>query len=145
MAEPVTASLATMYQERLLDEYRAPKNRRVMIDATAHAERKNPVCGDAITVMVRVADGRVADVSFTGHGCSIAMASASQVVGNACRGREADGRRRLLSGTSGNIRSACRCTRTLEVSSLPARHGCVLMPWLALRRRSGSCVALPSR
>ncbi len=145
MAEPVTASLATMYQERLLDEYRAPKNRRVMIDATAHAERTNPVCGDAITVMVRVADGRVADVSFTGHGCSIAMTSASlltQVVGQT---PVADAKR-MASAVEGMLSGAHPATSVALADALeplrgvipfPARHGCVLMPWLALREALG--------
>ena len=66
-----------MYQERLLAEFRAPTNRRDMPDATARAERKNPVCGDAICVLVREIDGQLADVAFMGHGCSLATASAS--------------------------------------------------------------------
>src|SRR6187402_1916009 len=71
------ASLSARRQELLLAEYRAPKNRREMPEATARAEQKNPLCGDAIAVMVREVNGRIADASFTGAGCSIAVASAS--------------------------------------------------------------------
>ena len=69
--------LSAMYQERLLAEYRAPHNRRELVDATARAERKNPVCGDAVSVMVRVEAGVVQEATFKGQGCSIAVASAS--------------------------------------------------------------------
>jgi nitrogen fixation protein NifU and related proteins len=134
--------LSAMYQERLLAEYRAPKHRREMPDATGSAERKNPVCGDAIRVMVRHDNGHVADVSFTGHGCSIAVASASlltQVVTGLDRlatrtlitqvesmlaGQPAESLPDLLAPLRGAV-------------PFPARHGCVLMPWLALRDALG--------
>ena len=73
-----SALLSAMYQERLLAEYRAPKNRRDMPGATARAERTNPICGDAIGVMVHVTNDVLRDVSFTGHGCSLAVASADR-------------------------------------------------------------------
>jgi nitrogen fixation NifU-like protein len=131
-----------MYQDRLLAEYRAPKHRREMPDATGNAERKNPVCGDAIRVMVRESDGRLADVSFTGHGCSIAVASASLLT-QVVTGADGDEARALIAQVESMLAGAPVAGLPELLAPLrgtvpfPARHGCVLMPWLALRDALG--------
>ena len=138
------AALSAMYQDRLLAEYRAPKNRRAMPEATARAERKNPLCGDAIEVMVREANGRIADVSFLGQGCSIAVASASLLT-EAVRGRTirealalaSDVERMLDRATPGRVVLPEALDPLRSVASFPARHGCALMPWQALREGLG--------
>ncbi len=129
-----------MYQERLLAEYRAPKNRRDMPGATARAERKNPICGDAIGVMVHVTNDVLRDVSFTGHGCSLAVASASlltqAVVQRGCPDalRLIDGVEAMIGGAAGDaVTLPGVLTPLMGVAPFPGRHGCVLMPWLALR------------
>ena len=48
-----------------------------MDDATGHAEGHNPLCGDQLTVWLRLEGDVVADVSFHGSGCAISKASAS--------------------------------------------------------------------
>jgi nitrogen fixation NifU-like protein len=127
-----------MYQDALLNEYRAPRNRRAMSDASASAEHKNPVCGDSIRVMVRTALHQVADVSFTGHGCSIAVASASLLTQAVPGVAIADARtliarveRMLTSRDGGDLPDVLAPLR--GVMPFPGRHGCVIMPWLALR------------
>ena len=135
-----SAALAAQQQDRLLAEYRAPKNRRDMPDATARAEFKSRVCGDVIEVLVRVAHGRVADVSFTGQGCSIAMASASLLT-QAVRGRTVreaqvlawDVERMLDRATPGRVELPALLAPLEGVAPFPARHGCALMAWQALR------------
>ena len=134
------AALAAHQQDRLLAEYRAPKNRREMPDATTRIEFKSPVCGDVIEVMVRVAQGRIADVSFTGQGCSIAVASASLLT-QAVRGRTVreaqvlawDVERMLDRATPGRVNLPELLAPLQGVAAFPARHGCALMAWQALR------------
>ncbi len=67
----------SLYQEIILDHYKNPvgKGLREPFDAEAH--HVNPTCGDEITVRVRLVDGKVADLSYDGQGCSISQASAS--------------------------------------------------------------------
>jgi len=138
----VTATLAAMYQDRLLAEYRAPKNRRVMSEATGSAERKNPVCGDAIRVMVRESDGRVDDVSFAGQGCSIAVASASLLT-QVIPGADRDEARTMIGQVESMLAGAPATSLPVLLAPLrgavpfKGRHGCVLMPWLALRDALG--------
>ena len=131
------APLSAMYQDRLLDEYRAPQNRRPMPDATVRAERSNPVCGDAICVMVLEADGQLADVSFTGYGCSLAVASSSLLTQAVWRRKRLDCLAMVAAVEAMLAGDADALPHALEplkgVAPFPGRHQCVLMPWLALR------------
>ncbi len=66
-----------LYQEVILDHTRKPRNFHVMEDATRKAEGYNPLCGDRVTIYMKMEDGKVADISFKGAGCAISTASAS--------------------------------------------------------------------
>jgi nitrogen fixation protein NifU and related proteins len=68
--------LESLYDETVLDHSRRPRNRRA-IEGGHHAESRNPVCGDRITVHVRVDRDIVREVSFEGSACAISIASAS--------------------------------------------------------------------
>lgn len=136
----LSAALSAMYQDQLLAEYRAPKNRRDMPDATARAERRNPVCGDAVCLMVRVVDGQLADVSFTGQGCSLATASASLLTQAVWRRGVRNGLAMVAAVETMFAHDTALPTALPEalaplngVVPFPGRHSCVLMPWLALR------------
>ena len=71
------SELRDLYQEVILDHHKRPRNFRAMEDATRHAQGHNPLCGDRVTIFVRVAGDKVEDVSFQGSGCAISKASAS--------------------------------------------------------------------
>ncbi|MFI5226086.1 MAG: Fe-S cluster assembly sulfur transfer protein SufU [Candidatus Limnocylindrales bacterium] len=66
-----------LYRDYILEHYRRPHNFGVIDHATASQEGANPLCGDRITLQVRVHDGRIDAVGFTGRGCAISQASAS--------------------------------------------------------------------
>jgi len=69
--------LNDLYQEVILDHNRRPRNFRALENASHHAEGYNPLCGDRLTLYLKVADGVITDVSFEGGGCAISKASAS--------------------------------------------------------------------
>ncbi len=69
--------LRDLYQEVVFDHNRNPRNFRKMEDADRTVEGHNPLCGDRITLYLKLDDGRIADVSFQGQGCAISTASAS--------------------------------------------------------------------
>ena len=50
-----------------------------MEDATVEKQGKNPLCGDQVTVYLKMDGDRIADLSFTGQGCAISKASASMM------------------------------------------------------------------
>ncbi len=70
--------LRELYQTVILDHNKAPRNFGRLEAANREADGYNPVCGDKLTVYVRVDDDdRIEDVRFEGHGCAISTASAS--------------------------------------------------------------------
>lgn len=70
-------NLRELYQEVILDHNRNPKNHFSMENASAHALGYNPLCGDKLTVYVKVMNNTLEAVSFVGCGCAISQASAS--------------------------------------------------------------------
>jgi nitrogen fixation protein NifU and related proteins len=66
-----------LYRDYILEHYRRPHNFGVLEYANASHEGSNPLCGDRITLQLRLADGKIAAVGFTGRGCAISQASAS--------------------------------------------------------------------
>ena len=66
-----------LYRDYILEHYRRPHNFGVLENATASFEGANPLCGDRITLQLRLAGDRVVGVGFTGRGCAISQASAS--------------------------------------------------------------------
>ena len=73
----MASDLSDLYQEILLEHNRRPRNFRTLEDATHHADGFNPLCGDEISLQLRVDEETVGDVGFQGHGCAISRASAS--------------------------------------------------------------------
>lgn len=139
MSDVSLASLAAMYQETLLAQYRAPHNRRELVNATHTASRKNPLCGDALQVAVRFDAVVIADAAFSGQGCSIATASASMMT-DVLVGRTRDEALALVDDVDSMLthkRPTPNLPIVLEalraVAPFPGRHGCATMPWLALR------------
>jgi nitrogen fixation NifU-like protein len=66
-----------LYNETVLDHYNNPRNRGVLDAADFSHEDSGSVCGDEVRIDVRVAEGRVAAIAFSGRGCAVSQASAS--------------------------------------------------------------------
>ena len=73
------SELRDLYQEVILDHSKSPRNFRTPCAVTHEADGRNPLCGDTFTVFVDVAQGRIKDIGFKGHGCAISTASASMM------------------------------------------------------------------
>ena len=72
-------SLDDLYQSKILEHNRAPRNHFELSDATHSANGMDALCGDDIRVWIRVEDGRVAAASWSGEACAITTASASML------------------------------------------------------------------
>ena len=69
-----------LYREVILDHYKNPRNHGLLDPADARAEGQNPLCGDEITVSVRLSEGDVIEeVGFDGRGCAISQAATSML------------------------------------------------------------------
>ena len=69
-----------LYRELILDHYKNPRNHGLLESADASAEGQNPLCGDEVSVSVRLGEGGVIeDVGFEGRGCAISQAATSML------------------------------------------------------------------
>jgi len=66
-----------LYQEVILDHSKRPRNFGSLENPSAHAEGFNPLCGDRLTLELKLDNGIVQDARFKGAGCAISVASAS--------------------------------------------------------------------
>ena len=83
------SNLEDLYREVILDHYRTPRNKGELPPPATCTEGTNPLCGDEIKIFLDIRDGVVADVRFSGHGCSISQASASMMTA-AVKGKPLD-------------------------------------------------------
>lgn len=68
-----------LYREQILEHYKRPHNWGELEDFDLEFEDFNPSCGDQLKVQLKIEDGAVARIGFSGHGCAISQASASLV------------------------------------------------------------------
>ena len=71
--------LKELYRDVILDHNRNPRNFGRLDPPDAHADGHNPLCGDRLTVSLRMNGDRIEDVRFDGKGCAISTASASMM------------------------------------------------------------------
>ena len=135
------SDLRELYQSVILDHNRTPRNYGPLAGATGHAEGRNPLCGDEVTVWVRMEGERLADVHFVGTGCAISKASASLMT-TAVKGKTRDEAEalferfhHLVTGTLPEAEQAdLGSLRALGgVSRFPMRVKCASMAWHALQ------------
>ncbi len=137
---PSDDALSALYQEVLLDHYRRPRNRGALAEPDVSVAKKNPLCGDEITLQIAFEGDTVHDVMFTGQGCAISQASASMMT-QLLKGRsraevERVARRfvEMIHGDDAAARDAALGDlRALAgVSRLPVRLKCAMLAWGAL-------------
>lgn len=87
--------LHDLYQEVILDHNKRPRNFGPLPDATQSAKGHNPLCGDKLTLSLKIEGDRIEKVSFEGSGCAISKASASLMT-DAIKGRTIDEATRLF-------------------------------------------------
>ncbi len=130
-----------LYHDAIMAHARAPHHAGPLADAEARATVDNPLCGDRVTVELRLADGKVAAIGHTVRGCALCQAAASML---------ADG---AIGSSSDEVAAAREAVRAMLrddaappvgrwaafAAFLPARrarsrHECVLLPFQAVER-----------
>ena len=138
-------SLESLYQELILDHSKRPHGFGLAEadDHSGTSYQRNPICGDEVTLRVRVSDDgqTIRDVTWEGQGCSISQASASMLV-DLIDGVPREKAAELIDG----FREALRSRGTIEldedvyedaaalsgVSKFSARVKCAMLAWVAL-------------
>lgn len=136
------SKLSELYQNVILEHNRSPRNYRALDDATQRVEGNNPLCGDRVTLWLKLEDGVIQDVGFQGSGCAISRASASLMT-TVVKGKTAaeagvlfERFRRLVTGTLSPADSETlgKLAVFSGVSEFPIRVKCATLPWHALRQ-----------
>jgi nitrogen fixation NifU-like protein len=135
-----SAEIGALYQEMILDHYRRPRNKGALDKPDATVEKKNPLCGDEITLQVAFEGDSVSELRFSGRGCSISQASASMMT-QLVKGKSTaeigairkQFRDLLLGVPSAADDPRLGSLRALSgVARFPARVKCALLAWSAL-------------
>jgi nitrogen fixation NifU-like protein len=71
------SDLRELYQEVIFDHNRHPRNFGKLEDANRHADGNNPLCGDKLSLYLKIENDVITDIRFEGMGCAISTASAS--------------------------------------------------------------------
>jgi len=130
--------LKELYRDVILDHNRQPRNFGRLEPADAKAEGHNPLCGDRLSLFVRLDGDRIADLRFEGQGCAISTASASlmtEAVKGKTRGEAlALFRRvhRLLTDDAAGAEDLGKLAALSGVREYPARVKCASLCWHTL-------------
>ena len=133
------SDLRELYQTVILDHHKKPRNFRAQPDADRSAEGYNPLCGDQVTVYLKLDGDVVRDVSFQGAGCAISTASASmmtQVLKGKTRAEAEQlfrGFHDLLTTEGGSERELGKLAVFSGVREFPIRVKCATLAWHTLR------------
>ena len=136
------SDLSDLYQEVILDHNRRPRNYGPLVDANRHARGHNPLCGDRLTVFLRLIGERIDDVRFEGSGCAISKASASLMT-EAVKGKSISEAAEMFERFQAMITAPLEVVAGDEslgklsvlggVRSFPVRIKCASLPWHTLK------------
>ncbi len=134
------------YDDLIMDHIRNARNYFVPDAVSRKASGTNPLCGDEITVYLKIERDRIEDIAFQCTCCGISMASAS-IMTEMIKGRDAhDARMQLRTfvamlhdRAASPPHGATREQRALleTVQKFPARNGCAALPWTTLEEALG--------
>jgi nitrogen fixation protein NifU and related proteins len=128
-----------LYSEILLDHYHLPRNKGRLDHPTLSVEGANPLCGDELVLDLEFDGEQLKDISFSGHGCAISVASTSMLT-EMLKGKTIDEIKQWLE----NFRMFIRESKVPEgvdmgdlqslagISQLPVRVKCATLPWTTL-------------
>jgi nitrogen fixation protein NifU and related proteins len=134
------SDLSELYQEVILDHNRRPRNFRTLDDPTRTQEGYNPLCGDRLTLYVKLEGDVIRDVAFQGVGCAISKASASLMT-DALKGKTVGEARALFDRFHEMVTSSPdlpapdlgKLSVLAGVREYPTRVKCASLPWHTLK------------
>ncbi|KTC78436.1 Fe-S cluster assembly sulfur transfer protein SufU [Legionella cincinnatiensis] len=135
----MSAELRELYQEIIIDHNRNPRHHYVMQDATHQANGFNPLCGDKLTVYVKIKNDSITELSFLGCGCAISQASASLMT-DSLKGKTVAEAHELFhcfhhmltQNEEGQLQYMDKLTVLAGVKAYPARVKCATLAWHTL-------------
>ncbi len=126
-----------LYQELILDHNRNPRNCGRISSPTCQAEGHNHLCGDKVTVFLKIENDSIVDISCQASGCALCV-SAGSLMTQALKNQTVDETKNifkifhaLVTGKSNDTSNLGKLAVFSHVSSYPARVKCVLLSWHA--------------
>ena len=83
MDQKESNAIEELYREEIMDHSQNPRNYGELAGAQASYRDYNPVCGDEVTMQLKIENGKIKEAKFTGRGCAISQAAASMLTENA--------------------------------------------------------------
>ena len=131
------SDLDELYQEVILDHNKSPRNFRAIENANRKAQGYNPLCGDQVTVYLKLENGIIKDIGFQGSGCAISKASASMMTAELKGKTETEAHElfnnvhRMLTGESSQNsgEKVGKLAILSGVCKFPARVKCASLAW----------------
>ncbi len=134
------SKMDNLYRQVILDHSAHPHHHGELDDSTNEIELKNPTCGDVLQLDVKVEDGKITDIAFSGYGCTISQASASMMT-DAVMNKDVETAETMVEDFSDMILGEKTDTEILDdaavlkgVSQFPARIKCATLAWKALHK-----------
>lgn len=134
------SELSDLYQELILDHSKSPHNYHAMEHADRQAEGYNPLCGDQVTVFVKLNQDRIEDISFQGKGCAISKAAASVMTDTVKNKSTAEAEtlfenfQKLVTGKNSLTDEELGKLAVFSgVKEFPTRIKCAILAWHTLR------------
>lgn len=132
--------LRDLYQEVIFDHNRNPRNFRVMENADRQVEGFNPLCGDRLTLFLKMNGDVITDASFQGSGCAISTASVSlmtEIVKGKTEAEADELFKKFHEMTTGkeehiNLEALGKLAVLAGVREYPARVKCATLAWHTL-------------
>jgi nitrogen fixation NifU-like protein len=145
--------LNDLYRDVILDHNRRPRNFGILESADASVEGFNPMCGDHLTLRLKLDDDTISDIRFEGQGCAISTASASlmtEAVKGKSRGEALDLFERvhqlLTDDAAPPAQELGKLAALSGVREYPARVKCASLCWhtLASALKAADLKSLPA-
>lgn len=127
----------SLYKETLMKHFRNPEFKREILNAELKQDGVNPSCGDNITLFINIKDNAIQEITFTGNGCAISMASAdilcSVIKSSVDPLKTALDFQKMISGENIIFNEDLEVLDVFkEMQNFPARRSCAVLPWKTL-------------
>lgn len=135
------SDLKDLYQEVILDHNRRPRNFQKLEDANRKAEGYNPLCGDRLTLFLKLNGDKIEKIAFQGSGCAISKASASLMT-SILKGKTRTEAEKIFEKFHNMVTGKTHESLPADISKLavfsgvsefPARVKCASLAWHTLR------------
>jgi len=134
--------LRDLYQEVILDHYKKPRNQKRVEQADRFANGHNPLCGDKLTIALKMSGDKISEIGFQGSGCAISTASASMMT-ESVKGKSVPEIEILFSqfhdlvtgpmGETPKTEGLGKLAAFAGVREFPARVKCATLAWHTLK------------